>query len=262
MITSQSSSSDAPSTEIQVRTTTGDDNAADSVSGWTVLLVEDNSTTRQEIRDYLSDLRIDGKPLIFHEIAEWREADWLIRERKADLVILDIYRGEARVGGEKVGERVLDKIRQTGFVSVILYTNLPEGLAENINEFVRLVPKLDGLPALRKAVESLFATKVPQIHRAIVNQMDRSLCNYMWGFVVEQWENLKEIADKPEFLRLLVQRLAISIVREGINPAVAEVFGHLHGVPNPEGKIHPAEMYIKPCLETFASGSTMRQKSI
>jgi DNA-binding NarL/FixJ family response regulator len=221
-------------------------NSTGEANGWTVLLVEDNPTTRQEIMDYFSRVKIDGKPLIFHEISEWRDAFMLIRERKADLVILDIYRGEAKSGGEKVGERVLKQIQISGFVAVVLYTNLPEGLEDSVNEFVKLVPKTAGLKELHKTVESVFATKIPQIHREIVNQMDRSLSSYMWGFVVDQWNILKEIADKPEFLRLLIQRLAISMMREGIDSAVDAVFGQAQRESNPEGKIHPAEMYIKP----------------
>jgi hypothetical protein len=100
---------------------------------------------------------------------------------------------------------------------------------------------------LRKAIDSLFATRVPQIHRAIVNQLDRSLCNYMWTFVTGNWENLKTVADKPEFLRLLVQRLALSFIHEGIDDAIVEVFGSAEQI-NQAGldTVHPAELYIKP----------------
>lgn len=212
--------------------------------GWTVVLVEDNATTRGEIKDYFAGRLFDSKPLIFQEIEDWKQAYSLIRERKADLVILDIYKGEARIGGERVGERILGQIEKTGFTSVILYTNLPEGLDAATNAFVRLVPKTSGLASLAKAISDVFATKIPQMHRAIVDQLDKTLCNYMWGFVVKQWEALKDIADKPEFLRLLIQRLAISLVREGVELAVAQVFGQQ---PNTaQDKIHPAEVYIKP----------------
>ena len=79
-------------------------------SGWTVILVEDNATTREEIKDFFDGKLFDKRPLIFREIADWQDAYWLIQERKVDLVILDIYRGEARIGGERVGERVLGQI--------------------------------------------------------------------------------------------------------------------------------------------------------
>ena len=95
-----------------------------------VILVEDNPTTREEVKDYFEGKLFDNRPLSFQEIADWQEAYYLIRERKADLVILDIYRGEAKLGGERVGERILAQIQETGFTSVILYTNLAEGLEE------------------------------------------------------------------------------------------------------------------------------------
>ena len=235
----------------QVRQVVGGESAEPRVSktplnGWTVVLVEDNATTRESIKDYFDGKLFDNRPLVFQEIADWQDAFWLIQERKVDLVILDIYRGEARIGGERVGERVLAQIEKTGFTSVILFTNLPEGLDAATNAFVRLVPKLDGLAGLERAVTAVFATKIPQMHRAIVDQLDKTLCSYMWGFVVKQWDGLKDIADKPEFLRLLIQRLAISLVREGIDSAVAQAFGQQGSTSTAGDKIHPAEMYIKP----------------
>ena len=83
-----------------------------------------------------------------------------------------------------------------------------------------------------------------------MDQLDQNLCNYMWGFVVKQWESLKGIADKPEFLRLLIQRLTISLVREGIDSAVSQAFGQQGNTATAPDKIHPAEMYIKPPIGT------------
>jgi hypothetical protein len=230
--------------------------------GWAVILVEDNATTREEIRDYFAGKLFDKRPLVFQDIADWEGAYWLIRERKVDLVILDIYRGAARLGGERVGDRVLDRIEKTGFTSVILYTNLAEGLEGSTNTFVHLVRKTAGLATLEEAVRAVFATRIPQMHRAIVDQFDKTLCNYMWGFVVKQWEALKDIADKPEFLRLLIQRLTISLVREGIDSAVAQVFGQQTNTA--ADKIHPAEMYIKPPIgpDPLLGDVRVRRKTI
>lgn len=213
---------------------------------WKILLVEDNETTRRQIEEYFKDSELSGRHLRIHPINEWDLAFGIIRDHKADMVILDIYRGDAAQGGERVGERVLEEIRRSGFVPVIIHTNLAEGLEGLRNEFVRLVPKTEGLPRLREEMEALCRTLVPQMHRAILNHLDRALCQYMWGFVTKEWTGLQEIANRPEFLRLLLHRLAISFAREGVDQAVAEAFPGHASLPLDPDKVHPAEFYIKP----------------
>src|SRR5260370_3852412 len=207
--------------------------------------MEDNTEARRQVREYFGGRTIQGRHLAFNEIQDWGKAFGLIREHKADLVILDIYRGDARTGGDRIGEQVLHTLQGSGFVPTVIYTNLPEGLEKEQNEFIRVVTKTDGLKALHREIERMFATKIPQMHRAIISHVDRALCHYMWGFVVPQWPVIKEIADKPEFLRLLVQRLALSFVREGVERTIAEVFGG-EKQDSPSDRVHPAEFYIKP----------------
>jgi len=213
---------------------------------WNVLLIEDDPVARRQIKEYFATREFDGRKLLFKEVDHWEEAFGLIREHKADLAILDIYRGEAARGGERVGERVLEDLKSTGFVPVVIHTNLPEGLEGLQNEFVRLVAKTDGLQMLAEKIEALFQIRVPQMHRAILNHLDRALCEYMWGFVTREWSGLKEIADRPEFLRLLLHRLAFSFARSGVDQAVAEAFRGYEGAALDPEKVHPAEFYIMP----------------
>jgi len=108
------------------------------------------------------------------------------------------------------------------------------------------VAKTDGLQMLAEKIEALFQIRVPQMHRAILNHLDRALCEYMWGFVAREWSGLKEIADRPEFLRLLLHRLAFSFARSGVDQAVAEAFRGYRGAALDPEKVHPAEFYIMP----------------
>lgn len=222
--------------------------AAEVKPRWTALLVEDDGNISREVQDYFQRREVAGRPLDITNIKEWEDAFGLIRQRKADLAILDIYRGDAMKGGERVGERVLDDFQSSGFIPVVIYTALPEGLEGRVNEFVRLVPKTDGLPRLAEEIDSLFATHVPQMNRAILNHLDRTLREYMWGFVTKEWRHLKEIADKPEFLRVLLQRLSYSLARSGVEHALAEAFEEYAAQATDPEKSHPAEFYIMPPL--------------
>lgn len=217
---------------------------------WNVLLVEDDETVRRQVREYLSGEFFASRRLKVTEISDLDQAFSLIHERKADLVILDIYRGAAQPGREQTGIRILDSIKNSGFVAVVIYTALPEGLEGQRSSFVRLVGKeAGGLERLKAEITELFELRIPQVHRAIINHLDRALCSYMWQFVQVHWDGFSSLVDKPEFLRLIVQRLAMAFAREGISRMIEEVYG----IPSREQvtggeTVHPGEYYIKPPL--------------
>jgi CheY-like chemotaxis protein len=215
---------------------------------WNVLLVEDDDTVRRQVREYLAGESFASRRLNINEIADLDQALNLIHERKADLIILDVYRGTARRGGEQAGIRILERIKNSGFAAVVLYTALPEGLEEQQSSFVRLVGKdAGGLERLKAEITELFRIRVPQVHRAIVNHLDRALCSYMWQFVQVHWAEFSLLADKPEFLRLVVQRLAMTFAREGIRRMTEEVYGPPSAAHSTDSDtVHPAEYYIKP----------------
>jgi CheY-like chemotaxis protein len=219
-----------------------------STSAWNILLVEDNETVRRQVREYLSDQSFAGRRLNIVDIGDLDPALSIVRERKADIIILDIYRGDARLDAEQIGIRILDTIKRSGFIPVVIYTALPEGLEDHQNAFVRLVGKeAGGLIRLKAEITDLFRLRIPQVHRAIVNHMDQTMCGYMWGFVQEHWRDFEPLSDKPEFLRLIVQRLALTFAREGINQMTEEVYGTPTTEQVVSGEIvHPAECYIKP----------------
>lgn len=216
-------------------------------SEWMILLIEDDKVLSRQIKEFLSDEIIDSRRLSIQEINDFDHAFGLIRERKADLAILDIYRGEARAGGERPGEEVLARITETGFVCVVIYTALPEGLEHLSNQFVRLVPKVEGLAKLGEQIQDLFRMRIPQMHRAVINHLDSTLRDYMWKFVQPNWEQFAAIADKPEFLRLILQRLAFTFAHEGVEKLTAEVFeDHVESAVIDPEDVHPCEYYFKP----------------
>ncbi|MHB1012274.1 MAG: response regulator [Desulfobacteria bacterium] len=214
---------------------------------WNVLLVEDEKTIRRQIREYLSAEMFASRGLNIIEIDVLGDALNLIRERKADLVILDVYRGKAQRGGEQTGVQILESIKRSGFVPVVLHTALPEGLESLQGKFVRLVGKDAGLEKLKEQIAELFALRIPQVNRAIVNHFDQTMRAYMWDFVQEHWTDFEPLVDKPEFLRLVVQRLARTLARQGIERMAQEVYGDPRPVPpDSDETVHPAECYVKP----------------
>jgi len=208
--------------------------------------VEDEDDIRRQVKEYL-----EGETFTFGkvEVADTGSFDGalaLLRERKIDLVILDVFRGGTS-RGDKAGIKVLEDWRATGFAPVILHTALPEGLNEHCGAFVRLVAKgVGNLAKLTEEIEALFALKIPQVHRAIFEHLEASLRDYMWGFVVSNWKEIGNLVARPDFIRLLVSRLALQFARVGVGAMVEQLYpGASGGDPNPD-KVHPVEYYIKP----------------
>ena len=221
--------------------------ASDSERTWNVILVEDEEDIRRQVCEFLDGLDTGFGKLRVHQIDDLSQAMGVVKERKADLFILDVYTGEARSGGEKAGLNVLDEVQASGFVPVILYTALPESVTDRASSFVRVVGKVDGLDSLKTEIDAFFGARIPQINRALVSHLDSALRDYMWGFVQERWSEFQQFTDKPEFLRLVLQRLALIFGTKGVSELTSEVYGITEPNTEPE-MVHPAEYYIKPPL--------------
>jgi len=214
---------------------------------WRVLLIEDNQLMREQVREEFSGEYFDGRLLDIHDVDDFAQARAEIQQRKVDLVILDVFRGDPMGNGSPEGLRVLEDIRKSGFVSVVLYTANPKRVEDCRSAFIRLSDK--PVADLRREVDALFALRIPQMFRAIVGHMDRTLHDYMWNFVEKQWSALEHIAGKPEFLRVLLKRLAASLSRDGLDPVIQKVFGSTHSSAVASDKVHPAEMFIMPPVD-------------
>jgi len=215
---------------------------------WTVAVVDDDVDMCRQLEEFLEGEEFSFGRVDVIRTAAFESALTLLRERKIDIVILDVYRGGPQQG-DRAGIEVLKNWCSTGFAPVILHTALPEGLDDVCNAFVRLVPKETGnLTRLAQELESLFALKIPQVHRAIFEHLEASLRDYMWNFVVTNWKDIGGLVPRPDFARLLVRRLALQFARVGVGAVVEQLHpGAPGGDPDPD-KVHPAEYYIKPPL--------------
>lgn len=216
---------------------------------WNIIVVEDEETIRNQVKEFLEGEEVAGGTISVSAYADFASAQNLLAEHKADLVVLDMFLG-APAASHADGMRVLDQVKASGFVPFVVYTAKPEAVVDVVSPFVRLVGKGDGgLDRLRAEIDEMFRLRIPQIHRGIADHLDRALADYMWNFVVPHWAELGPLADKPEFVRLLLQRLAASLTHSGLEVLTREIFGTgtLAELAGPD-RIHPAEMYIKPAV--------------
>lgn len=216
---------------------------------WTVVHVEDDPDLLRQVQEFLEGEVFSFGTLRVVPSQTFDRALELLRDRRVDLLILDVFRGTPE-DGNRAGLDVLEEWQAVGFAPVVLYTALPESIQAAANPFVRIVTKEHAqLARLADEIRDLFDLKIPQAHRAIVEHLDKTLRTYMWGFVVAEWGELGPLVNQPDFLRLLLHRLAMGFT-QGVEPLISEVYPPTIATAPAEEKIHPVEYYVKPPIGT------------
>ncbi len=212
---------------------------------WYVVHVEDDVNTLRQVKEYLEGEDFDFGQVRVAGTSEFDDALTLLGERKVDLLILDVYRGDPS-SHDAAGVDVLSTWRAAGFAPVVLHTALPERLDVHAGPFVHIVTKEAGsLVRLSATIRQLFSTNIPQIHRAIVNHLDVSLRDYMWGFVVKNWSQISSLTRQPDFIRLLLRRLGLQFASD-VAATIRRVYPDSSPPDPSQDTVHPVEYYVRP----------------
>jgi CheY-like chemotaxis protein len=222
---------------------------------WRVVYVEDEAKYREQVKEYLEGASFPYGPLSVLPVASFAEARGLLADRKVDLLILDVFDAPIE-SHDDAGLKLLELWKETGFAPVVLYTALPKDALDAAAPFVHIVGKDAGVAELLAAIGRLFDGRVPQTHRAIAEHIEGSLRKYMWNFVSANWEHFEHLTTQPEFLRLLLARLA-SELGNNLQPVLERAYGASHKDPAPHA-VHPAAYYIKPPVGTDALMGDLR----
>lgn len=218
---------------------------------WRILHVDDDPDWTRDVREYLEgeELPDGSKPVVTPE-GDLAVASERLQAGRFDLAILDVRReglGEGSAGDdEDAGRRVLETIQSRTFVPIIFFTALPAKVAELKSPAIGVVEKTEGMPALLAEVRRLFATGFPLVNRALEEHLAAVQRDYMWSFVVANWD---EIAGKSKrgIAHLLARRLALSL-----SGAPVVEFGAALGAEvevATDGQVPPEFLYIVPPLE-------------
>jgi hypothetical protein len=182
------------------------------------------------------------EPTPFHDFAD---AEAALLERRFDVVILDIFRGRGGPTPPSPGFDIIHRIKRTTFIPIVVYTALPDRVEQIRSPFIRVLGKLSGLDALEAEVRQLLGWRLPQLARALREAFDETLRNYMWEFVEPHWGEFEAIVDKPDFGRLVVQRLAAAYSTEGAAGVLRAAYGAEVPLAPPD-KVHAASFYVMP----------------
>jgi hypothetical protein len=189
----------------------------------------------------------------------------LLERERFDLVVLDVRHGahepDAVEVEDEAGVLALEQIQARRFVPIIFWTALPGTVRHLASDLVLVHEKTEGLPALAEAVNSLFATRLPDVNRALLRLVEDEQRRYMWDFVVNHWDELKTVNDHTAVAYLLARRLGRSLIGPGI-PLLAAALGEDTSGTPPEGKVHAMEMYLRPPIPDteIQAGDLLRGK--
>lgn len=211
---------------------------------WNVALVDDDD----EFRSQFIELASHTHPLLnIIPIADFAKAKDLLDERRIDIAVLDLCRGRPEQA-DQPGLGVLMAWKGIGFCPVIIHSAIAESVMEQKNAFVRVIPR-EGAEKLLEEITRLLDTKIPLIHRAIQEHISSSMREYMWGFVDKHWQQFEPVSTKPDFLRLILARLAEHFSRQGISALTSKFYPEhpQESIDNAnEETIHPAHVYVMP----------------
>lgn len=217
---------------------------------WMFLCVEDDAELGEQVKEFLSGEVVDddgSMPIVEVEL-DFEQALAQLDAHRFDLVILDIRLGTGASSDEDAGIRTFEEIRGRRFVPIVFYTAIPGAVSDLVSPLVRVVEKSAGLDALLAAVRGIFATRLPEVNRALIRHVEGIQRTYMWEFVAEHWERFGETPDRVSLAFLLARRLALSLSGEGIATLAADL-GDPRAEEGEQGRVPAMRYYVLPPVE-------------
>ena len=220
---------------------------------WRVLFVDDEPETCRQVKEFLEGetITIGGEPPIVETSTDFNEALTLLEARRFDLVILDVRLGSHSVtaSADEMGIKTLTAIREKTFIPIVFYTGLPYLVRGFATPLIRVVEKTEKFSKLLEEVEHIFATRLPALHRALIQHVEKIQRDYMWDFVAKHWDSFGDTTDRASLAYLLARRLALSLSESGIQ-RLAKDLGDPSGMGVAEGTVHPMQYYVLPPVDT------------
>jgi CheY-like chemotaxis protein len=216
---------------------------------WQILFVDDDEDTCRQVKEFLEDEPVTGTDGCLHieTCTDFDKALDILDTYRFDLLILDVRLGAHDIPApqEEMGRKTLAAIQQRRFVPVVFYTGLPHLVRDLETSLIQVVEKTYSLSRLLIAIQSVFDTRLPAVHRALISHLETVQRDYMWEFVAKHWEQFGDTSDRTALAYLLARRLAMSLSGSDVQRLAQEMGGPLATVVA-EDHIHPMQYYVMP----------------
>jgi CheY-like chemotaxis protein len=216
-------------------------------STWRFLIVEDNPGMVKNIEDILPTCVPAGDTAEYDSCLSFDDAKKRMINSHYDLLILDLKDDDIAfpaVDADPPGVTVFQELKKYRFTPVVFYTGWAEKVRDYETSFVKVVEKTEDVTVLRKAIQDIFATRLPVLAK-LIDEVERK---YLWDFISTNWREPNTQFEQSDLAHLVARRLSIALI--------GKLSGFANSLANPQlddvhkETVHPMEVYIYPPIGT------------
>lgn len=204
-----------------------------STAKYTILIIDDQEeaieSAKNEIENGFSDNPFKFNILTSKDFDEGYE---IIRQGKADLVVLDVRRDKTDTVAEDetLGRRIFDEVKEHSFIPVIFWTALPSSVDDQKSKpFITILQK-DELERLPECIKEIISSGVIDTLKGIKNFVSDILRQHMWEQLVPYWDEYANSGSGDVIAQTLLSRVTRALE--------SEMSGNISS--------HPSRRYVYP----------------
>ena len=218
-----------------------------------ILYVDDDIENFNDLSDVLNGKTINGYKITIDSEICFNHA--VEKSLKYNLIILDLFKGNAMSGGVDEGSAIYDSIRSSIFVPIIFYSANPASVAHLRSQVVGVANKLESIDCLISEIERLTKHNLPILKGKVHAFIEDEFKKYFWGIIQPQNNIFKPEADDLSLGYMLLRNMADTLSRDNIRQLLGDD-------TIKEDKVHPMEFYIYPTDTTteYQTGEIIKNK--
>ena len=218
-----------------------------------ILYVDDDIENFNDLKDVLNGKTINGYEITIDSETYFEHA--VAKSLEYNLIILDLFKGNAMSGGVDKGSAIYDSIRSSIFVPIIFYSANPASVAHLRSQVLGVANKLDDIESLLSEIERLTKHNLPLLKGKVHAFIEDEFKKYFWGTIHPKNNIFKPEADDLSLGYMLLRNMADTLSRDNIRQL-------LEDDTIKEDKVHPMEFYIYPTDTTteYQTGEIIKNK--
>lgn len=218
-----------------------------------ILYVDDDIENFNDLKDVLNGKTINGYEITIDSEIYFEHA--VEKSLEYNLIILDLFKGNAMSGGVDKGSAIYDSIRSSIFVPIIFYSANPASVAHLRSQVVGVANKLDAIESLLSEIERLTKHNLPLLKEKVHAFIEEEFKKYFWGIIQPQNNIFKPESDDFSLGYMLLRNMADTLSRDNIRQLLGDD-------TIKEDKVHPMEFYIYPTDTTteYQTGEIIKNK--
>lgn len=218
-----------------------------------ILYVDDDIENFNDLKDVLNGKTINGYEITIDSETYFEHA--VEKSLEYNLIILDLFKGNAMSGGVDKGSAIYDSIRSSIFVPIIFYSANPASVAHLRSQVLGVANKLDDIASLLSEIERLTKHNLPLLKGKVHAFIEDEFKKYFWGTIQPKNNIFKPEADDLSLGYMLLRNMADTLSRDNIRQLLGDD-------TIKEDKVHPMEFYIYPTDTTteYQTGEIIKNK--